>query len=327
MCVIEGDYMIKSIIYSCVFLFAISGAANCFADDPMTIETGIDRSGSDFTSFWQKSASPEICRSACLSDKKCQAWTSVKPGVQGKKARCYLKNSIPKPRKNACCTSGVRQTKTLSKNLNLKLPVFAPKAKPVAPMKNALPLVIMQPTLKMPKGVVGGKTGTAPTRTRPSTSTAQTPSLIPNIPNVRFSPTPNAAFIRLKSKRNRAIQEALEKAQKQKEQQEATRREMRRRASANTGYPSQPLDCDDSDPGVHPNQNEVCNYKDDNCNGLADEGVMLTVYRDADGDSFGNPDEMTRVCAMGDGLIGMSLNALDCDDTDVRKNPAAGTCN
>ena len=37
------------------------------------------------------------------------------------------------------------------------------------------------------------------------------------------------------------------------------------------GYPSN-VDCDDNDPDVHPGAPELCNGKDDNCNGLIDEG-------------------------------------------------------
>jgi hypothetical protein len=33
----------------------------------------------------------------------------VKPGVQGKKARCYLKDRTPAKYKSNCCVSGVEE--------------------------------------------------------------------------------------------------------------------------------------------------------------------------------------------------------------------------
>jgi hypothetical protein len=55
-------------------------------------------------------------------------------------------------------------------------------------------------------------------------------------------------------------------------------------------------DCDDENPAANPHQVEVCNEIDDNCNGQADEGVLITVYRDNDGDLFGDPETSDQVC-------------------------------
>jgi hypothetical protein len=68
-------------------------------------EPGVDRPGSDYTSF-DIGNSAGRCQSACLKDARCRAWTFVKPGIQGPSARCWLKSAVPAAVKNACCTSG-----------------------------------------------------------------------------------------------------------------------------------------------------------------------------------------------------------------------------
>jgi len=68
------------------------------------------------------------------------------------------------------------------------------------------------------------------------------------------------------------------------------------------------LDCDDHDRSIFPGAKEVCNGRDDNCNGKVDEGF------DADGD--GVP-----TCAVG-------TMAADCDDNNPAVKPgAAEVCN
>jgi hypothetical protein len=69
----------------------------------------IDRPGGDFANFDLNGAFPSDCRDACAKDGKCQAWTYVKPGVQGPKARCWLKSSVPPARANSCCISEVME--------------------------------------------------------------------------------------------------------------------------------------------------------------------------------------------------------------------------
>jgi hypothetical protein len=73
-------------------------------------------------------------------------------------------------------------------------------------------------------------------------------------------------------------------------------------------------DCDDVDPNVRPNQSESCNNLDDNCNGMTDEGVLRTFFRDADGDGFGDrrTGAMSRMsCSPTQGYV---ENNTDCDD-------------
>lgn len=71
-------------------------------------EPNFDRPGTDFRNFDMASDDPWVCESACNGDRRCKSWTYVKPGVQGPKARCWLKAGIPPMRSNACCTSGIK---------------------------------------------------------------------------------------------------------------------------------------------------------------------------------------------------------------------------
>ncbi len=72
------------------------------------IEFGIDRLGGDYRSFDLPSdPTGKSCKAACEGDRRCRAWTYVRPGYIGASARCYLKSKIPRPRRKPCCISGV----------------------------------------------------------------------------------------------------------------------------------------------------------------------------------------------------------------------------
>lgn len=77
--------------------------------EPMTMEPGIDRAGEDYRDFDLDQEKPELCRDACFADAACKAYTYVKAGVQGDKARCWLKQTVPGASQNDCCVSGVRR--------------------------------------------------------------------------------------------------------------------------------------------------------------------------------------------------------------------------
>ncbi|MBO6938092.1 MAG: hypothetical protein JJ863_24195 [Deltaproteobacteria bacterium] len=72
-------------------------------------------------------------------------------------------------------------------------------------------------------------------------------------------------------------------------------------------------DCDDRDPFVGPGFAELCNGRDDDCDGMVDEGVTETDwYVDVDGDGWGAGPAMT-MCGAGSGLVPRDG---DCADTD-----------
>ncbi len=84
------------------------------------------------------------------------------------------------------------------------------------------------------------------------------------------------------------------------------------------------IDCDDTNPSIHPDAAEACNGVDDDCDGEVDEGTRITVYVDADGDGFGGL-EGSEVCSMPEGT---STNNADCDDDNADIHPdAAELCN
>ncbi len=67
----------------------------------------IDMPGGDYQNFDLNGEYPSDCRDACSRNTMCKAWTYVRPGVQGPKARCWLKSSVPPARSNNCCISEV----------------------------------------------------------------------------------------------------------------------------------------------------------------------------------------------------------------------------
>jgi len=85
-----------------------------------------------------------------------------------------------------------------------------------------------------------------------------------------------------------------------------------------TGYVTDDMDCDDTDPNINPNATEVCDGVDNNCDGNIDEGLTQTYFADIDGDGFGDANDSVSACAAPSGYV---ADDTDCDDTDGNNYP------
>jgi hypothetical protein len=89
-------------------------------------------------------------------------------------------------------------------------------------------------------------------------------------------------------------------------------------------------DCDDGDAEVHPGAEEVCNDRDDDCDGFVDAddpGLVggLEYYVDSDSDGYGADEGLVLLCEHDPFL---ATTGGDCDDSDALIHPgAAERCN
>lgn len=80
-------------------------------------------------------------------------------------------------------------------------------------------------------------------------------------------------------------------------------------------------DCDDTAGGVHPGVPDTCNLIDDDCDGAIDEFATVMLYRDTDGDTFGDVNDSVTGCV---GFVpGYVLDGTDCDDSRTATHPGA----
>ena len=71
------------------------------------------------------------------------------------------------------------------------------------------------------------------------------------------------------------------------------------------GYTDNSADCDDDDPDVHPDAEEVCDEIDNDCDFETDEDAIdqRTFYRDNDADGHGDDDDNIKACDLPDGYV------------------------
>jgi len=86
------------------------------------------------------------------------------------------------------------------------------------------------------------------------------------------------------------------------------------------GYSENNTDCDDNDPAAHPGAKELCNARDDNCDGRIDEDLTETTqYEDRDGDGYGQLTGKTVVAKCPP--AGYAPRYGDCDENDPKVHP------
>ncbi|MCB0735759.1 MAG: hypothetical protein KDC76_14350, partial [Bacteroidetes bacterium] len=83
------------------------------------------------------------------------------------------------------------------------------------------------------------------------------------------------------------------------------------------------VDCDDNDPTIYDGAQELCDGKDNDCNGLVDDNIpYYTYYSDRDRDGFGSPTDSIVSCVF-PRPKGYSSVAGDCNDNDAGVYPGS----
>ncbi|MEE2751650.1 MAG: putative metal-binding motif-containing protein [Myxococcota bacterium] len=88
------------------------------------------------------------------------------------------------------------------------------------------------------------------------------------------------------------------------------------------GFSAAQGDCDDRDADINPNAEEVCNNKDDDCDGERDNDPIdgNTYFQDGDGDGYGSANNAIEACDRPNGYV---LEDGDCNDNNSLIHPGA----
>ncbi|MBD3252719.1 serine hydrolase [Candidatus Pacearchaeota archaeon] len=78
------------------------------------------------------------------------------------------------------------------------------------------------------------------------------------------------------------------------------------------------VDCNDSNKNIYPGANELCNYIDDDCDNVVDEGVKKIYYKDDDSDGYGRINDSVEDCFAPENYVS---NNDDCNDSNEDMNP------
>ena len=86
------------------------------------------------------------------------------------------------------------------------------------------------------------------------------------------------------------------------------------------GFVADARDCNDTCRECYPGREEACDALDNDCDGVVDDGLVQTVWRDADGDGFGDRTMALEAC---DVPGGYTRGDADCNDSDANVRPNA----
>ena len=90
------------------------------------------------------------------------------------------------------------------------------------------------------------------------------------------------------------------------------------------GYVTNNTDCNDGSASIHPGVDEICDGQDNNCvDGVDENFITNTYYRDMDGDTYGDSSSHMNLCAPSGEYNVTDISEPDCDDHDPNVHPAA----
>lgn len=86
------------------------------------------------------------------------------------------------------------------------------------------------------------------------------------------------------------------------------------------GYAPSSDDCDDTDTGIYPDADELCDGLDNDCDAATDEEAVdqRTYYFDNDNDGYGDNEVWVVSCNLPDGYV---IFGDDCDDDEPNLSP------